>query len=87
MTVWLGLILTAIAALLIPLVRLLWNAAIRQQSITDIQEQLLKSVENLIRDKDQVHKDIINQMADDRKATDRRLRWLEENVWNTQRRR
>lgn len=35
----------------------------------------------IVRDKDRVHAEIVAAMRDDRAATDRRLRWLEEHLW------
>lgn len=42
---------------------------------------LIEDVKELIKDKDKTHTDIIATMRDDRAATDRRLRWLEETLW------
>lgn len=42
-----------------------------EQSATDSQTQ-----------NRQVHIEIYQQMREDRAATDRRLRWLEEHIWN-----
>lgn len=43
---------------------------------------LTKDVRDLMVDKDRVHAAMFDTMREDRSVTDRRLRWLEENVWN-----
>jgi predicted Holliday junction resolvase-like endonuclease len=83
MSVWVGLILTVIAVLLIPILKLIWDAARKQQQIEDKQVELIRNMEKLVADKDAVHKEIIATIREDRAATDKRLRWLEENLWNT----
>jgi hypothetical protein len=56
-------------------------------------ESLANSVEKLVVDKDRVHNEIVareqevhnemlSQMREDRNATNLRLRWLEEHLWN-----
>ena len=88
-------ILSIIAVLLIPLIRLVYKAGQNQQRIEDKQVNLVESMEKqnagmqkLIADKDAVHREIMQTIREDRAATDKRLRWLEENVWtsNTQNR-
>jgi hypothetical protein len=45
-------------------------------------EDLVHQVEKLIANKSEEHRVILSTIRDDRQATDRRLRWLEENLWN-----
>lgn len=78
-------ILSVIAVLMIPLIRLIWGAGRKQQQIEDKQVELIKNMEKLIADKDAVHREIIQTIREDREATNKRLRWLEENLWNTRR--
>lgn len=47
--------------------------------------RLITDVDKLVQDKDRAHDLLARQMADDRAATDRRLRWLEEHLWMTSR--
>lgn len=35
----------------------------------------------LVENKDRIHAEMLGQMREDRQATDRRLRWLEEYLW------
>lgn len=78
-------ILSVIAVLMIPLIRLIWGAGQKQQQIEDKQVELIKNMERLIADKDAVHREIIQTIREDREATNKRLRWLEENLWNSRR--
>lgn len=77
-----SLLLTFIAILLIPGVAFLIRGAMKWTRVEDQLENLMKDVKDLVEDKDRVHNAMIEQMKDDRRATDRRLRWLEEHVWH-----
>lgn len=44
---------------------------------------LIEDVKELIEDKDKTHTEMLTSMREDRAATDRRLRWLEETLWKT----
>ena len=44
-------------------------------------KHLAEDMGELVRDKDKVHAEMLTQMREDRSATDRRLRWLEEHLW------
>jgi hypothetical protein len=81
-SVWISVSLSIIALLLVPILRLMWNAGRAQQKIEDTQDTLIKAVQKLVEDKDKVHAEMIMQMREDRNATNIRLRWLEENMWN-----
>lgn len=35
----------------------------------------------LVEDKDKVHRELVDQMREDRRATNERLTWLERNAW------
>lgn len=75
------LILSVISIVIIPIIVLLVRGAIKWTRVESKLESLVLSVDKLVKDKDTVHNEIIAQMRDDRKATDRRLRWLEEHLW------
>lgn len=70
-------VLSGVAALL----RYIIKGAYRWARTEERLEELMQSVKQLVLDKDTVHKEIIVTMREDRSATDRRLRWLEETVW------
>lgn len=44
-------------------------------------ERLLEDVKELVDNKERDHAAMMEQMRNDRVATDRRLRWLEEHLW------
>lgn len=47
---------------------------------------VVRDLDRIAADKDRVHAAILNQMRDDRQATDRRLRWLETHLWSARHR-
>jgi len=48
-------------------------------------EELVTHVRHLVEDKDATHRDLLAKMDKDNAATNIRLRWLEEHVWNRDR--
>jgi hypothetical protein len=83
---WGTLALSVIGIILIPMgiafIRLIRKWTQIEDRLTD----LAKDMRELVEDKDKVHSEILGQMREDRKATDRRLRWLEEHLWKQDRR-
>lgn len=70
-----------IAVILIPLVVLSYRLVIKW---TETRDQLAFITGQLVKineDKDKVHKELADQMREDRKATNDRLTWLEREVW------
>lgn len=67
--------------LVIPSIGLLIHIIIKWTRSEDRLDRVIADLDKLIKDKDSTHQAIIQQLADDRKATDRRLRWLEEHLW------
>lgn len=45
--------------------------------------ELARQVEQLVGEKERTHAAILDQMREDRRVTDRRLRWLEEHLWRS----
>lgn len=74
--------LSIIAVIILPAVGMLVRITMKWTRVEDKLDHVIKNMEILVLDKDRVHQELSKQMADDRRATDRRLRWLEENVWN-----
>lgn len=81
----LALILSAFAVIFIPLLIALIRGIVKWTRVEDKLDELVKDMSQLIRDKDATHEAMLKQMTDDRHATDRRLRWLEENLWKGRR--
>lgn len=65
-----------------PTLAFIIRATIKWTRVEDKLEELVNDMRKLVEDKEKTHTDIINQMTEDRRATNLRLRWLEENVWN-----
>lgn len=78
-----GLIFTVMSAVLAMIVR----AVIRWTRLEDQLITLSKDMQELVEDKDKTHKEILNQMREDRNATNERLTFLERHVWPAQGRR
>lgn len=78
---WITLILTILSVLLIPCLILLVRATVKWTRVEDRLNMVADDLKELVHDKDKVHQEIIAQMREDRNATNRRLRWLEENLW------
>lgn len=79
--VWLTISLSILSIILIPLLALLIKVVQKATRLDVNQEQISDSLVSLVRDKDKVHAAMLDQMKEDRRTTDRRLRWLEEYVW------
>ena len=74
-------VLSIITTLLIPLVIFLVRGAIKWTRVEAKIDHAINELSNIVADKDKVHTEIYMQMREDRAATDRRLRWLEEYLW------
>jgi hypothetical protein len=77
-----ALILSAIGIVFIPTLAFIVRATIKWTRVEDKLSELVDDMRKLVEDKEKTHTDMIRQMAEDRSATNQRLRWLEENVWN-----
>lgn len=58
----------------VPMLVMMFRLTVRFTQLTD-------RVAGLAEDKERVHQEMYRTMRDDRAATDRRLRWLEETLW------
>jgi hypothetical protein len=77
----LGIILSALAVIFTPVMVMLYRGIVKWTRTEDKLDHLIEDVDTLIKDKERTHQAMLQQMTDDRRATDRRLRWLEENIW------
>lgn len=73
----LTLIFLVMSAMLGTLVRVVAKWTRTEDKISNLAEDM----QDLVKDKDRVHSEMLAQMREDRSATDRRLRWLEEHLW------
>lgn len=71
-----------LSVVVIPLTVAFIRMLIRWNRVEDRLDQVAKSVDLLVQNKDAVHQAMLTTMGEDRRATDRRLRWLEEHIWN-----
>jgi hypothetical protein len=78
-----SLILSALSIVFIPMMIMLYRGIVKWTRVESKLEELGSDIKQLVVDKDKTHAEIIRQMTNDRQATDRRLRWLEENVWKS----
>ena len=76
------LVLSVVVSLLIPLVVFLVRGAVKWTRVESKIDNAISQLGSIVADKDRVHNEIYTQMREDRAATDRRLRWLEEHLWN-----
>jgi hypothetical protein len=80
-TEWIPISISALSVILIPLVVLLWRVAVGITKTGDQINGIEKDLRELVEHKEKDHADIYVQMREDRNATNIRLRWLEENLW------
>lgn len=78
----LGLILTAISVIGGPTLVFVVRATVKWTRVEDRLGDLIGDVDKLVRDKDRVHREIVDQMREDRRATNERLTWLERHLWS-----
>lgn len=76
-----SMILSIVGLLLLPLVVFLIRGAIKWTRVEGKIDHAIEELRAIVADKDKVHNEIYAQMREDRAATDRRLRWLEEFLW------
>lgn len=81
MTGILTLIMTFIGVLLIPLLAVLWRGAVKWTRVETKLDNVIEDLKMIVEDKDKVHREMTDQMREDRKATNDRLTWLERNLW------
>jgi hypothetical protein len=80
---WFGIALSFLAIILIPLLVMLVRIVQKATRLEGNQERISNSLISLVQDKEKIHAAMLDQMKDDRRATDIRLRWLEEHYWKT----
>jgi biopolymer transport protein ExbB/TolQ len=66
----------------VPMLVFLIRMTARWTRVENDLSTLARDMRNLVENKDQTHAAMLDTMREDRAVTDRRLRWLEENIWN-----
>lgn len=79
---WLALSLTFLSVVLIPLIVLIYRGAVKWTRVEEKLDRVARDLAEVIKDKDETHRAMFDAMKDDRAATNARLRWLEEHIWN-----
>jgi len=69
--------LSIISVLLIPVLVLMFRGAVKWTRTEDKLSVLIDDVRELINDKDKVHQEILEQMRQDREATNTRITYIE----------
>jgi hypothetical protein len=70
-----------VAGIGIPILGFLITISVQWGGLRSDLRSINKDLIEIVKDKDDMQHSILDQMKVDREATDRRLRWLEENVW------
>jgi len=78
------LVLGVLTAFVIPLLTILIRITTKWTKVETKLDNLIEEVKSIVADKDKTHLEMYSQMREDRSVTDKRLRWLEENVWKHQ---
>jgi hypothetical protein len=78
---WLTISTTIAGIFALPALALVIRLTVRWTRIEDKQNQLLKDITTLIKDKDETHREIMSVVKENRSNADSRLRWLEEHLW------
>ena len=81
----LAITLSAIGIIGIPTLTFIVRATIKWTRVEDRLQVISDKLIDIVKDKDETHAAMIQQMREDRNATNTRLRWLEENVWRLNR--
>jgi len=60
---------------------LLFRIVVKWTRTEDKIDEIANDLKGIVVDQERVHVELAAQMREDRSATDRRLRWLEKNLW------
>jgi hypothetical protein len=74
-------VLSTVAVIVLPLFGLLWRFSSKWTAYTYQLQHLGEKIQALVTDKERTHVILQDQITHDREATDKRLRWLETNLW------
>ena len=82
---WISVLLSILTVIVLPILVLLVRITVRWTRTEDQLNNLIGDVKDLVEAKERVHNEMYRSMREDRASTDKRLRWLEENLWNSRR--
>jgi hypothetical protein len=75
-------VISAIAAVGLPTIGFMIRMSVKWTQMGDRLTAIAEDMDALVKDKDRTHKEMLEQMREDRHATNERLTWLERNLWN-----
>ena len=76
-------IFSTLTAFGVTVIGILWRMSAKWTNAIDRLEVIEKHVKEVVDDKNRVHREMLDQMREDRNATNDRLRWLEQNLWQS----
>lgn len=77
----LTLAVSVLGIICLPLAYVMVRALVKWARVETKLEHVVEKMDQLVHDKDKTHQEIVDQMREDRKATNSRLEWLEHNLW------
>jgi len=81
MTAWISVVISTIGVVVVPCMLFLWRSAVKWTRVETKLETIFDKLDEIVKDKDKVHQEIMSSQREDRLATNRRLEWLERNLW------
>jgi hypothetical protein len=82
----LAIIISVLSVLILPALALLVRITIKWQRVEDRLTEITGDLTQIVKDKSDAHKALFDLIRSQTKATDERIRWLEQNFWNRPRR-
>lgn len=78
---YLEVILSILSVLIIPGIVLMIRSAVKSGQLESDVRNVIDDVKSVITSEAEAHKEIYANMREDRKSTNARLTWLEQNLW------
>lgn len=82
---FIGAVASIIGLVILPVLFVLMRAMIKWSRVETKLDHVIERLNTIVQDKDKVHTEIVDQMREDRSATNARLQWLERNLWKKER--
>jgi uncharacterized protein YoxC len=81
----LTIIITALALLILPALAFLVRITVKWQRVEDNLKEVTDDLTEIVKENAGAHKELYKLTKGMQEALDRRIRWLEQNVWNRRR--
>lgn len=82
----LAIIISVLAVLIIPALALLVRISVKWQRLEDGLSDIDEDVKQLVKEKSDANRELYNLIKTGLEAIDKRVRWLEQNIWNRRKR-